>query len=49
MKTCIILHNMIVEDERNNDNLNNNYLTEAANPFVIVDRGQQPNLPDKAW
>lgn len=37
MKACIIMHNMIVEDERDESNLSNNYdRTHSANPSTAV-------------
>lgn len=35
MKACIILHNMIIQDEYDNPNLNDDYLFDDADQFKV--------------
>ncbi len=35
MKACIILHNMIFQDENKNPNLNDDYLFKNADQFKV--------------
>ncbi len=35
MKACIILHNMIIQDEYDNPNLNDDYLFEDTDQFKV--------------
>jgi len=35
MKACIILHNMIIQDEYDNPNLNDDYLFKDADQFKV--------------
>ena len=46
--TCIILHSMTIEDERYDDNIDDEYLKEAALLFlfVVVQGGQEANFPN---
>ena len=50
MIACVILHNMIVEDERDVDGFDNNYLDETMllHPFVVLQGSAGSNSPDDA-